>query len=216
MRSGSDSIFSIREQELLQRGDDYPGLLPHQRFGQLVRVLVDPLYDPDGVLELADHILELAVEDAPVGDHHHFVEDSAVLGVMHGREPVSQPGDRVGLARTRRVLNQIVNTFRLVLLHQLRGQPACGPEERQLYLHVPIHDPTPQDIHRRPLIELRSQPLDETRTRQGLVTAVPRIHQAIPPPALGRLHELEQINRVHPGYRIEVGLTSEVPTFTRR
>ena len=54
-------------------------LLPHQRLGKLSRRLVDPLHNPDGVFELADGVLELAVEDDPVGDHHHLVEDLVVI-----------------------------------------------------------------------------------------------------------------------------------------
>ena len=66
------------ERELLQRGDDDPGLLPGQRRGELGGVLVDLLDHAVGVLELVDRVLQLAVQHHPVGDHHHLVEHLVV------------------------------------------------------------------------------------------------------------------------------------------
>ncbi len=62
------------ERELLQRGDDDPGLLPGQRVGELAGVLLDPLHDAVGVLELVDRVLQLPVQHHPVGDHDDLVE----------------------------------------------------------------------------------------------------------------------------------------------
>ena len=71
------------EGELLESCDDDAGLLAGQGLGKLGRVLVDALHHPDGVLELADGVLELAVEHDPVGDHHHLVEHpGVVIGVQ--------------------------------------------------------------------------------------------------------------------------------------
>jgi hypothetical protein len=45
------------ERELLQSGDDYPGLLAGKCVGQLLGGFVDPLDDSVGVLELLDRLL---------------------------------------------------------------------------------------------------------------------------------------------------------------
>ena len=66
------------EGELLDRGDDDPGPLL-EGVVQLRRVLVDPLDHPLLVLELVDRVLQLLVEDLPVGDDHHGVEDGLVV-----------------------------------------------------------------------------------------------------------------------------------------
>ena len=66
------------ERELLERGDDDAGLLAGQRVGQLLGVLVDADHDAAGVLELVDRLLQLLVEDAPVGDDHDLVEHLGV------------------------------------------------------------------------------------------------------------------------------------------
>ncbi len=60
-----------------------------------------------GALELVDRLLELPVEHEPVGDHHDLVEHRPVVGGVQRREPVSEPGDRVRLARPGRVLHQV-------------------------------------------------------------------------------------------------------------
>ncbi len=70
-------------------------------------VLVDLHDHAAGVLELVDRVLELAVEDDAVGDHHDLVEDLAVLGGVERREPMGRPGDRVRLARAGRVLDEV-------------------------------------------------------------------------------------------------------------
>ncbi len=92
--------------ELLQRGDDHPGLLAGQRRRQLGRRLVDALHHAVGVLELVDRVLQLAVEHHPVGDDHHLVEHLDVAGVQ-GRQAMRQPGDGVRLPRPGRVLDEV-------------------------------------------------------------------------------------------------------------
>ena len=57
-----------------------PALLAGQRRGELGAVLVDPGDDAGRVLELVDRLLELAVEDHPVGDDDDLVEDRLVVG----------------------------------------------------------------------------------------------------------------------------------------
>ena len=95
------------ERELLQRRDDDPRLLPRQRLGELIGVVVDLHDHAASVLELVDRVLELAVEDHAIGDHDHLVEHLVVLRIVKRREPVRRPRDRVRLSRARRVLDQI-------------------------------------------------------------------------------------------------------------
>ena len=93
--------------ELLERGDD-DRRAAHQRGAELGRVLVDLLHYPELVLELVDGVLELLVEDAPVGDHHHRVEDPLVVLVVELGQAVGEPGDAVGLAGAGGVLDEVV------------------------------------------------------------------------------------------------------------
>ena len=91
-----------------------------QRVAQLGRVFVDLLDHAFGLLELLDGVLELPVEQAPVGDHDDGVEQAlGVVGFLVERsELVSQPGDGVGFARAGRVLHEIV------LAHAVRPDQA--------------------------------------------------------------------------------------------
>ena len=59
------------------------------------------------VVELIDGVLQLRIQHPAVRNHNHAAVHLLVLGVMQGRETVRQPSDRVGLARTRRMLHQI-------------------------------------------------------------------------------------------------------------
>ena len=94
------------DRKLLQRGDDdRPARL--QGLAELARGLVDVLDYAEGLLELPDGLLELAVEHAPVGHHHHRVEDAPVVVVMQHREPVGEPGDGEALAAAGRMLDQV-------------------------------------------------------------------------------------------------------------
>ena len=92
--------------ELLQRGDDdrAAGL---EGLAELARGLVDVLHHAEGLLELPDGALELAVEHAPVGHHDDRVEDPPVFAVVQHRELVGEPGDGEALAAAGRVLDQV-------------------------------------------------------------------------------------------------------------
>ena len=92
--------------ELLQRGDD-DGPARLEGFLKLARRVLDVLHHAEGLLELADGALELAVEHAPVGDHDDRVEDASVVGIVQHREPVGEPGDGEALAAAGRVLDQV-------------------------------------------------------------------------------------------------------------
>ena len=61
-----------------------------------------------GALEVEQRLLQLGIDDVAVGDHQHGVEDLLVPGVMQLGQEVCRPGDGVGLARTRRVLDQVL------------------------------------------------------------------------------------------------------------
>ena len=94
------------DRELLQRGhDDRPARL--KGLAELARSLVDVLHHPQGLLELPDGALELAVEHAAVGHHDHRVEDAPVLVVVKDRELVREPRDGEALAAAGRVLDQV-------------------------------------------------------------------------------------------------------------
>ena len=105
--------------KLLQRGDD-DGPACLQGLAELARGLVDVLHHAQGLLELPDGLLELAVQHPPVGHHHHRVEDPPILPVVQHRELVGQPGDGEALAAARRVLDQVVFTGAVVarVVHQ--------------------------------------------------------------------------------------------------
>jgi len=64
--------------KLLQRRDD-DGLARLQRILELARGAVDVFDHAERLLELAHGGLELAVEHAPVGDHHDRIEDPPVI-----------------------------------------------------------------------------------------------------------------------------------------
>ena len=94
------------DRELLEGGDD-DRLAPLERVLELARGGVDVLHHPQGLLELTDGALELAVEDPAVGDDHDGIEDAAVVRIVQGGEPVGEPGDREALAAPRRVLDEV-------------------------------------------------------------------------------------------------------------
>jgi hypothetical protein len=58
-------------------------------------------------LEVEDGFLQLRIEHGAVAHDQHAVEQLAVLRVMQVGEKVRCPGNRVGLARAGRMLNQI-------------------------------------------------------------------------------------------------------------
>ena len=95
------------ERELLQRGD-HDLRAVDEGLGQLSGVFVDGLDDALGVLDLVDGVLQLAIQDAPVGDDQHAVVDLVVGAGVQARQAVGEPGDAVGLAAARGVLDQIV------------------------------------------------------------------------------------------------------------
>ena len=94
------------DRELLQRGDD-DRPTGFQGLAKLARGVVDVLDHTEGLLELPDGLLELAIEHSPVGHHDHRVEDAPVVEVMQHRELVGEPGDRVALAAAGRMLDQV-------------------------------------------------------------------------------------------------------------
>ena len=57
--------------------------------------------------ELLDGVPDLLVQQPPVGDHDHRIEERLAVPLQPD-ELVAQPGDGVGLAAARRVLDQIL------------------------------------------------------------------------------------------------------------
>ena len=99
------------EGEGLDRADD-DLLVAGERLGQfaaLAAVLArDGRHHAAGALEVEEGFLKLRVDDGAVGDDQHGIEDLLVLRVVQLGEEVRGPGDGVGLARTGRVLDQVL------------------------------------------------------------------------------------------------------------
>ena len=95
---------------LHRRDDDLPALFDEP--AQVARALGVPDRRAD-LHELPDRRLDLVVEQAPVGDHDHRVENLPVRPLrliavaLQTDELVRQPGDRIRLAAARRVLDQV-------------------------------------------------------------------------------------------------------------
>ncbi len=71
------------------------------------RGAVDLLHDTGYLLKLRDSALKLTVQHDPVGDNDRGVEDGVVIFVVKIDRLVRQPADRVRLARSGRVLDQV-------------------------------------------------------------------------------------------------------------
>jgi len=84
----------------LQCGDD-DRLAGFECFLELARRGVDVFDHAEGLFELADRGLELAVEDATIGDHHDGIEDAPVVRAVQGRQLVRKPGNGETLAAPR-------------------------------------------------------------------------------------------------------------------
>ena len=111
--------------KLLQRGhDDRPS--GFQGLAELARGLVDVLHHTQGLLELPDGLLELAVEHTPVGHDHDRVENASVIPIVQHRELVGQPGNGEALAAARRVLDQVALAGAVVA--RVAHQPAHAVE----------------------------------------------------------------------------------------
>ena len=85
------------DRKLLQRGDD-DRTTRFEGLAELAGGLVDVLHHAEGLLELPDGLLQLAVEHASIGHHHDRIEDAPVVTVMQHGELVGEPGDREALA----------------------------------------------------------------------------------------------------------------------
>ena len=94
-----------------------------KRFLELARGRVDVLDHAKRLLELTHGGLQLAIENAPIGDDDDRVEDPPVGGVVERRELVREPGDGEALAAARRVLDQVALPSARLARASLR---ACG------------------------------------------------------------------------------------------
>ena len=127
------------EWEFLQRGDD-DGRAARQRLGQLARVFVNLLHHALLVLKLVNGVLQLRVQHLPIGHHNHRVKHLVVCRIVQAAQAVRQPGNRVGLARPRRMLHQVVapRPVRLCVGHQLahRVQLVVAREDHGFFVDL--------------------------------------------------------------------------------
>lgn len=99
--------FFVDDGEFLEGGDD-DGRSFIEGIFELGGVFVDFFDDARDVIKLVDGVLELGVEDFPVGDDDDGLEYFGVCVVVESHEPVGEPGDGVGFAASRTVLNEVV------------------------------------------------------------------------------------------------------------
>ena len=101
--------FLIDNRELLQGGNDNAGAVIDGVFKVLGSlVLVDGRKETFLMLESGDSFLQLLVKHSTVSDDNNAAEDMVILTVMQTCQTISCPGNRVGLAGTGTVLNQII------------------------------------------------------------------------------------------------------------
>ena len=94
------------ERELLHRGDD--DLLAKLKVVLQLLCALAVGNDVLGFREQLDVVLELGIQHAPVCHHHHGIKQiRGARGVVLLHQLIRQPCDGVGLARARRVLNQV-------------------------------------------------------------------------------------------------------------
>ena len=87
---------------------------------------LDRLDHAGDALEVEDGILQLGVQHVAVAHDQHAGEHLVVLGVVQVREEVRRPGNRIGLARAGRVLDQVLAARPLG--QRRLHQPAGGVE----------------------------------------------------------------------------------------
>ena len=95
--AGKSAYLLGDDRELLQGGDDdrpasFEGL------AKLAGGLVDVFHHAEGLLELPDGPLELAVEHAPICHYDDRVENPPVLAIMQHRKLVGEPSNGEALA----------------------------------------------------------------------------------------------------------------------
>ena len=109
-------------------GADHDLLVARQRLRQLLAlagiVAGDAGHHAGGALKVVDRLLQLRVQHVAVAHHQHAGKHLAVLRVVQLAQKVRRPGNRVGLARARAVLDQIP-VPRPLGQHRLH-QLACG------------------------------------------------------------------------------------------
>ena len=90
------------------RGDDLRVAVQCDSEVGRVALVVHDADETGLVLQPQDGLLQLAVYNHAVCHDDHVIEDDLVVGVMQRGEPVRQPCDGVGLARTCAMLDEIV------------------------------------------------------------------------------------------------------------
>ena len=104
--------FAASGQEGRDRSSTAPPPLHSRRLGQLPAFRAafagDRLDHPLRAFKSKDRLLQLGVDHRPIRNHQHRVEDFLVIRIMQLREKMRGPGDGVRLARSRRVLDEIL------------------------------------------------------------------------------------------------------------
>jgi hypothetical protein len=128
--------------------------------------------DAGRALEVEERLLELRVDDVAVGHHQHRVEDLLVLGVVQLGEEVRRPGDGVGLARARRVLDEVLAAGPVA---QHRGLELAGHVEL-----VEAREDEPDDLLLLVALgdEVAAEDLEPALARPDLL---PQVRRAVPP-----------------------------------
>ena len=90
--------------KLLQGGDD-DRPASFEGIPELAGGLVNVLHHAEGLLELPDGSLQLAVEYPSIRHHDHGVEDASVFTIMEHRKLVGKPSNGEALPATGRVLD---------------------------------------------------------------------------------------------------------------
>ncbi len=128
---GSSQLADLVESlgKCLNRADNNL-LLTRERFGQFrafaACIALDGRDDASRALKAVDRILQLTVDDFTIGDYQHRVEQLTILSIVQVGQEVCGPGDRVGLAGSGGVLDEIL-VARPFAEHGLL-ELACGIE----------------------------------------------------------------------------------------
>ena len=157
-----DGVDDIREL-LNRRGDDLRIAL--QGPGQVLRVacIVHDANQASLVFQAPDSVLQLPVDDDAVRDDDDIIEDDVIVGVVEGRQTMSQPGNGIRLPGASRVLDQIVlrravdgdvsenlaDGVELMIARENQGFPALRLARQVvlLFLHFEEHELADQFQH---------------------------------------------------------------------
>src|SRR5207237_1840890 len=94
------------------------------------------------VFNLVNGVLQLPVQDLPVGNHYNAIKYLPVRSIMKARQPVGEPRNTVSLPAPGRMLDQIISpgAFASRQRHELahRVQSVIPGENHRLPRHPPM------------------------------------------------------------------------------